>query len=239
MLYEVPSENILFIDIETVPLHYRFDEMTEEMQLLWSDKTRFIQQREEKDAAEVYERAGVYAEFGKVICISIGYLHQSAGDKMLRITSFAGEDEREVLEDFAGLLNSRFSAPHYFMCGHNIKEFDIPYLCRRMLIHGMRLPEMLNIAGKKPWEVKHLDTMELWKFGDYKHFTSLNLLTRIFDIPTPKDDISGADVAKVFYEEKDLERIVRYCEKDVVAVAQLLLSMKGDPRVEEKNVVVV
>lgn len=239
MLYEVPSENILFIDIETVPLHYRFDEMTDEMQLLWSDKTRFIQQREEKDAAEVYERAGVYAEFGKVICISIGYLHQSAGDKMLRITSFAGEDEREVLEDFAALLNSRFSAPHYFMCGHNIKEFDIPYLCRRMLIHGMRLPDMLNIAGKKPWEVKHLDTMELWKFGDYKHFTSLNLLTRIFDIPTPKDDISGADVAKVFYEEKDLERIVRYCEKDVVAVAQLLLSMKGDPRVEEKNVVVV
>lgn len=239
MLYEVPSENILFIDIETVPLHYRFDEMTDEMKLLWSDKTRFIQQREEKDAAEVYERAGVYAEFGKVICISIGYLHQSAGDKMLRITSFAGEDEREVLEDFAGLLNSRFSAPNYFMCGHNIKEFDIPYLCRRMLIHGMRLPEMLNIAGKKPWEVKHLDTMELWKFGDYKHFTSLNLLTRIFDIPTPKDDISGADVAKVFYEEKDLERIVRYCEKDVVAVAQLLLSMKGDPRVEEKNVVVV
>lgn len=239
MLYEVPSENILFIDIETVPLHYRFDEMTDEMQLLWSDKTRFIQQREEKDAAEVYERAGVYAEFGKVICISIGYLHQSAGDKMLRITSFAGEDEREVLEDFAALLNSRFSAPHYFMCGHNIKEFDIPYLCRRMLIHGMRLPDMLNIAGKKPWEVKHLDTMELWKFGDYKHFTSLNLLTRIFDIPTPKDDISGAEVAKVFYEEKDLERIVRYCEKDVVAVAQLLLSMKGDPRVEEKNVVVV
>ncbi len=239
MLYDVPSENILFIDIETVPLHYHFDEMTDEMQLLWSDKTRFIQQRQEKEASEVYERAGVYAEFGKVICISIGYLHQSSGDKMLRITSFAGEDEREVLEDFAGLLNNRFSAPNYFMCGHNIKEFDIPYLCRRMLIHGMRLPEMLNIAGKKPWEVKHLDTMELWKFGDYKHFTSLNLLTRIFDIPTPKDDISGADVSRVFYEEKDLERIVRYCEKDVVAVAQLLLSMKGEPRVEEKNVVVV
>lgn len=238
MLNHIPSENILFIDIETVPAHYRFEEMSPEMQTLWSDKTRFIQQREEKDAETVYERAGVYAEFGQVICISMGYLHQSSSDKVLRLTSFSGDDEQQLLTDFAKLINDRF-ATNYFLCGHNIKEFDIPYLCRRMLIHGIKLPDMLNLAGKKPWEVMHLDTMELWKFGDYKHYTSLNLLTHIFGIPSPKDDISGADVARVYHEDKDLEKIVKYCEKDVVAVAQLLLSMKGEPHVEEKNVVVV
>lgn len=239
MLYKIPSENILFIDIETVPASYRFDEMSPEMQSLWSDKTRFIQQREETDAAGVYERAGVYAEFGKIICISMGYVHQSAGDKMLRITSFADDDEQALLESFCKLLNDRFPASSYFLCGHNIKEFDIPFMCRRMLINGIKLPEMLNLAGKKPWEVQHLDTMELWKFGDYKHYTSLNLLAHIFGIPSPKDDISGADVARVYYEEKNLPKIVRYCEKDVVAVAQLMFSMKGEAHVSEKNVVVV
>lgn len=238
MLNNIPSENILFIDIETVPEHYRFEEMTPVMQTLWSDKTRFIQQREEKDAEAVYDRAGVYAEFGKVICISMGYLHQGAGDKVLRLTSFAQDDEQALLNAFAQLINDRFSS-NYYLCGHNIKEFDIPYLCRRMLIHGIKLPDMINLAGKKPWEVMHLDTMELWKFGDYKHYTSLNLLTHIFGIPSPKDDISGADVARVYHEDKDLEKIVKYCEKDVVAVAQLLLSMKGEQRVAEKNVVVV
>lgn len=239
MLYDTKSEDILFIDIETVPLHYQFSDMTPEMQTLWNDKTRFIQQREEKDGEAVYERAGIYAEFGKVVCISVGYLHQSTDNKMFRVTSFAGKDESVLLEEFAQLLHDRYSSPRYFLCGHNIKEFDIPFLCRRMLINEIKLPAILNIAGKKPWEVHHLDTMELWKFGDYKHFTSLNLLTQIFGIPTPKDDISGADVARVFYEEDDLEKIVRYCEKDVLAVAQLLLKMKGEPRIEQKNVVVV
>jgi uncharacterized protein YprB with RNaseH-like and TPR domain len=239
MLYETPSDNILFIDIETVPLHYRYGEMSPAMQQLWDDKTRFIQQREEKDGEAVYERAGIYAEFGKIICISVGYLHHASGDKVLRLTSFADKDEAKLLADFAKLLNDRFSSPDFYLCGHNIKEFDIPYLCRRLLINGMRLPNMINISGKKPWEVRHLDTMELWKFGDYKNYTSLNLLAQIFGIPTPKDDISGADVARVYYEEDDLDKIVRYCEKDVLAVAQLLLSMRGEPRIEQKNVVVV
>lgn len=238
MLYKIPSDNILFIDIETVPVHYRFEEMEPEMQQLWDDKTRFIQQREETDAAGVYQRSGVYAEFAKVICISVGYVHHTA-DKVLRVTSFASDDETELLESFCKLINERFPSTSYFLCGHNIKEFDIPFLCRRMLINGIRLPEMLNLAGKKPWEVQHLDTMELWKFGDFKHYTSLNLLTHVFGIPSPKDDISGADVSRVYYEENDLQKIVRYCEKDVVAVAQLLFRMKGEPLVNEKNVVVV
>lgn len=239
MLYKIPSDNILFIDIETVPTHYRYEELSPEVQSLWDDKTRFIQQREETDGAGVYDRAGVYAEFGKVICVSIGYVHHTVGEKKLRVTSFSQAEEAELLTAFAGLLNDRFSSSNYYLCGHNIKEFDIPFLCRRMLVNGIRLPDMLDLAGKKPWEVPHIDTMELWKFGDFKHYTSLKLLTHLFGIPSPKDDISGSDVAKVYYEEQNLERIVRYCEKDVVAVAQLLFSMKGEAKVTEKNVVVV
>ncbi|TVR39415.1 MAG: 3'-5' exonuclease [Cryomorphaceae bacterium] len=239
MLQQINSDRILFIDIETVPQYYTFEELSPEMQQLWADKTRFFQQREEKTPDEVYERAGVYAEFGKVVCISMGYLHHTAGEKKFRVTSFSGKDERVLLEEFADLMSGRFSGSNYLLCGHNIKEFDIPYLCRRMLVLGIPLPDLLDLSGKKPWEVPHLDTLELWKFGDYKHYTSLNLLTHIFGIPTPKDDISGADVARVYYEEDDLEKIVRYCEKDVLAVAQLLLRMKGEPPIAEKNVVVV
>lgn len=239
MLSSVSTDRILFIDIETVPQFYQFDKMPEVMQTLWTEKTRFIQQREEKTPAEVYEKAGVYAEFGKVICISLGYLYHSAAGTKFRITSFAGKDEHVLLQEFTDLIDQRFSGSNYLLCGHNIKEFDIPYLCRRMLVSGIRLPDLLDLSGKKPWEVPHLDTMELWKFGDYKHYTSLNLLTHIFGIPTPKDDISGADVARVFYEEDDIEKIVRYCEKDVVAVAQLLLRMKGEKPFDQKNVVVV
>jgi len=239
MFDQIEIDNVLFIDIETVPQYYKFNELSSNMQNLWSDKTRFLQQRDEVDAENIYERAGIYAEFGKVICISVGYLHHSSGSRAFRLTSFAGDDEREVLHNFADLLNNRYGSPKFAFCGHNIKEFDIPYLCRRMLINGIKLPKMLNIAGKKPWEVNHLDTMELWKFGDFKHYTSLNLLTAIFGIPTPKDDIGGADVSRVYYEENDLDKIRKYCEKDVVAVARLLLRFRGEPSIEEKNIVVV
>lgn len=239
MFDQIEIDNVLFIDIETVPQQYKFSDLSSNMQNLWSDKTKFLQQRDEVDAENIYERAGIYAEFGKVICISVGYLHHSSGSRAFRLTSFAGDDEKELLYNFANLLNNRYASVKFAFCGHNIKEFDIPYLCRRMLINGIKLPKMLNIAGKKPWEVNHLDTMELWKFGDFKHYTSLNLLTAIFGIPTPKDDISGADVARVYYEENDLEKIRKYCEKDVVAVARLLLRFRGEPGIEEKNIVVV
>lgn len=239
MFDQIEIDNVLFIDIETVPQHYKFSDLNSNMQTLWSDKTKFLQQRDEVDAENIYERAGIYAEFGKVICISIGYLHHSSGSRAFRLTSFAGDDEHEILHNFADLLNNRYGSTKFAFCGHNIKEFDIPYLCRRMLLNGIKLPKMLNIAGKKPWDVNHLDTMELWKFGDFKHYTSLNLLTAIFGIPTPKDDISGADVSRVYYEENDLDRIRKYCEKDVVAVARLLLCFRGEPGIEEKNIVVV
>jgi len=232
MLTHIGIDRILFLDIETVPCVYKFDDLDPKTQDLYALKTRFIQEREEKDAAEAYERAGIYAEFGKVICISTAFVNGNT----LRVKSFYGDDEKVVLEDFALLLNKYFAANDQYLCGHNIKEFDIPFLARRMMINGLELPNAIDLAGKKPWEVRHLDTMELWKFGDYKHFTSLSLLTHIFGIPTPKDDISGADVSRVYWEEKDLERIKVYCEKDTIAVAQLLMKFKNLPLVKDEYI---
>lgn len=230
MLTNIGIDKILFLDIETVPCIYNFSDLDEKTQDLWALKTRFAQEKEEKSASEVYDRAGIYAEFGKVICISTAFVNGNT----LRVKSFFGDDEAVVLTEFAKLLNKYFASEAQYLCGHNIKEFDIPFMARRMLINGIELPNMLDLAGKKPWEVRHLDTMELWKFGDYKHYTSLSLLTHIFGIPTPKDDISGADVSKVYWEDGDLERIKIYCEKDTVAVAQLLMKFKNLPLVKDE-----
>ena len=141
--------------------------------------------------------------------------------------------------DFTNLLTSYFNRGEHLLCGHNAKEFDFPYIARRMIIHGLKVPAKLNLMGKKPWEVPHLDTMEMWKFGDYKHYTSLKLLTHILQIPSPKDDISGADVAQVYYRDNDIDRIARYCEKDVVAVAQILLRLRGEKILEEDELIAV
>jgi len=232
MLTHIGIDRILFLDIETVPCVYNFEDLDPKTQDLYALKTRFIQEREEKSAQEAYDRAGIYAEFGKVICISTAFVNGNT----LRVKSFYGDDESVLLQEFAQLLNKYFSAENQYLCGHNIKEFDIPFLARRMMINGLELPNAIDLAGKKPWEVRHLDTMELWKFGDYKHFTSLSLLTHIFGIPTPKDDISGSDVSRVYWEEKDLERIKVYCEKDTVAVAQLLMKFKNLPLIEDEYI---
>ncbi|MBL7890556.1 MAG: 3'-5' exonuclease, partial [Bacteroidia bacterium] len=222
--------NILFLDVETAPIVYKYNELNENVRSLWDSKFRYPT----SDSPEnQYKKAGVYAEFAKVICISVGFFNA----KEFRIKSFYHEDEKQLLKDFAGLLNKHFNRKEHLLCAHNGKEFDFPFLCRRMLINGIKLPKALNIAGKKPWEVQHLDTMELWKFGDYKSFTSLNLLAHIFNIPTPKDDIDGSDVARVYWEEKDMKRIVTYCQKDVLTVARLLLRFMGEQQIEDKNVV--
>ena len=214
-------ENILFLDIETVPLHPSFDDLSQETQQLFADKTSY--QRNETPAADFYERAGIWAEFGKIICLSVGYfISLGSNPRQFRMTSFFGE-EAELLTNFSQLLNSHFSRPYHRLCAHNGKEFDFPYIARRMMVHGLELPRALQIAGKKPWEVPHLDTMELWKFGDYKHYTSLKLLTHTLNIPSPKTDIDGSQVARVYYQDNNLERIVRYCEQDVLAVAQVIL----------------
>lgn len=227
-MQKVPFDKILFLDIETVPQFYQFDELPEEGKKLYDAKTKMLQK--EKSVEEVYDRAGIYAEFGKIICISVGYIHEGVLGRQIRLKSFFHDDEEILLKQFVRLLdeNPRFS----ILCGHNAKEFDFPFICRRLLINGISIPDILNIAGKKPWEIAHLDTMELWKFGDFKSYTSLALLCYVFNIPTPKDDISGSDVARVYYEDKNLERIKDYCEKDVVALIQLFLRMRNEPLIK-------
>ncbi len=233
MLQNLDFSKIIFIDIETVPTVYQFKDLDKRGQELWAKKTRFLQEREEVSAEEIYQRAGIYSEFAKVACISIGMLIQKDGEKQIRLKSFASFDEKELLQEFIDIMDTKFEHPSYMLCAHNGKEFDYPFLSRRILINGLKLPKSLNIAGKKPWEINHLDTMELWKFGDYKHYTSLELLTYVFDIPTPKDDIDGSQVASVFYDEKDIDRIITYCEKDVIATIQLMLRYNGQPLIDE------
>ncbi len=234
MLDKVKIENILFIDIETVPAYASFEEMPPNMQRLWEHKSEYFRKAEET-AAGVYQRAGIYAEFGKIVCISTGVATQQKGEYRFRVKSYYGHDEKQLLQDFAIMLNRFARKPYRNICGHNGKEFDFPYIARRMLINGVKLPEMLDIAGKKPWEVPFLDTMELWKFGDYKHYTSLALLCEVFQIPTPKDDIDGSQVGAVYWQQNDLERIAVYCEKDILATAQLLLRYKGEPLIKPEN----
>lgn len=234
MLKKIPIDKVLFLDIETVPQYPVYSELSELEQKLYSQKTKGLQ-KEGITAEDLYERAGIWAEFGKIICISVGYIHNSFQGRQIRLKSFYDDDEKVLLNEFIKLLED---TPNFsILCGHNAKEFDFPYICRRALINGLSLPPILDIAGKKPWEINHLDTMELWKFGDYKAYTSLALLCHVFQIPTPKDDISGEDVAKVYYTENNLERIKVYCEKDVVALMQLLLKMTGNSLVKEENIV--
>ena len=234
MLKNVNYSKILFFDIETVPQTFDYNELDERGQGLWDKKTRFIQERENLTAEEVYDKAGIYAEFGRVVCISLGFVLQKEGETQIRIKSIANEDEIALLQEFLDLLNSYYDSPDFLFCAHNGKEFDIPFLCRRILINNLKIPYMLNVSGKKPWEIKHLDTMELWKFGDFKNYTSLDLLTYIFKIPTPKDDMDGSQVAKVFYQDKDLDRIIHYCEKDVVATIQLFRKYQGDSLIDKE-----
>lgn len=217
-------KNVLVLDIETVSQYPNYSEMPENWQKLWDKKAVYIK-KEEQTNAEVYERAGIYSEFGKIICISVAIFVFDKEEVGLRLKSFYSANEKDLLEDFASLLNEKFDHSRFALCGHNGKEFDFPYIARRMLVQGVELPKVLQMHGKKPWEINHLDTMELWKFGDYKKFTSLELLAALFDIPTPKDDIDGSQVGQVYWEDKDLERIVNYCSKDVVTTARLLLKL--------------
>ena len=230
--------NILFLDIETVPQEENWNSLSKTTQELFEQKTQY-QRKEEFTAEEFYERAGIWAEFGKIICISVGYFVDVENDKQLRITSFFGDDEHKLLTDFKVLLDKHFAKKTNILCAHNGKEFDFPFIARRMIVHQIELPKKLNLFGKKPWEVPHLDTLELWKFGDYKHYTSLKLLTNILGIPSPKDDIDGSEVAKVYYKEKDIQRIVTYCEKDTIAVAQILLRFNNENLLKEENIISV
>ena len=237
MLHKLNLDDILFLDIETVPLHQQYSELSAEAQMLWEEKTRY-QRKEEFSAEEFYDRAGIWAEFGKIVCISVGYFSFRHQQRTFRVTSFTGE-EKNLLEDFSRLVNEHFSRPNKLFCAHNGKEFDFPYISRRMIINGIEIPQKLQLFGKKPWEIPHLDTMEMWKFGDYKHYTSLKLLAHILGIPSPKDDIDGSEVRNVFYNEGDIDRIATYCEKDTITVAQILLRFRNDTLLDDDEILIL
>ncbi len=234
MLYKLHLENILFLDIETVPEAADYEELDDVTKELWEHKTQY-QRKDEITAEEFYDRAGIWAEFGKIVCISVGYFHTKGDIREFRVTSFYGE-EPKLLKDFKTLLNTHFKYPKNLLCAHNGKEFDFPYIARRMIINGISLPYKLDLFGKKPWEVPHLDTLELWKFGDYKHYTSLKLMSHILGIPSPKEDIDGSMVRDVYYNEGNLDRIVTYCELDVVTTAQVLLRLRNDELLQNNEI---
>lgn len=230
---------ILFIDIETVPQTYAWKDVDERTAGLFATKTRYEQERNGRTAEELWaERGGILAEFGRIICIGVGSLHGKDPDLELRVTSFQGE-EYDILTRFADLLDRHYHGEDHWLCAHNGKEFDFPYIARRCVVNRIPLPRILDIGGLKPWEVGHLDTMNMWSFGDRKAYTGLALLTHILGIPTPKDDITGADVARVFHQENGIERIAAYCRKDVVATVQLFLRLTGRRTVAEDRIKVV
>ena len=231
MIQNIPLEKVLFLDIETVPQFGNWRDLDETEQYLWDKKTKF-QRKEEFTAEEYYtERGGIMAEFGKIICISVGILEKNG---KLKIKSFYGDYEKKLLEEFGVIFNSP-KLREVILCAHNGKEFDFPWIARRFLINGMQPPLPFQMFGKKPWEIPHLDTMELWKFGDYKSFISLELLAHLFGIPTPKDDIDGSMVASIYYIEKDLFRIVQYCEKDVLTLANVFRRMRQEDLLDKSE----
>lgn len=230
MLNQINVESILFLDIETAPQFAEYEQLPEKFQKLWDKKSAYFRSNDQL-ASEVYERAGIYSEFGKIICISVGTIYQKKGESRIRVKSYANHDEKKLLYEFVNMLENYSKNAAIKLCAHNGLEFDYPYIARRCLINGIAIPKILDVAGAKPWDVKDtlLDTLQLWKFGDYKHFTSLELLCAVFDIPTPKDDIDGSEVAGVYWRENDLDRIIKYCEKDVFALSQLFLRYQGKP----------
>lgn len=232
----IPIGKILFLDIETVSEYKSFDMLTQTMQELFDKKTQY-QRKDDFTVDEFYkEKGAIFSEFSKIICISAGFIYTDAnGEMFFRVKSYSGHSESDILLQFKKLLDAKFNTTDTYLCAHNGKEFDFPFIARRMIINKITLPTTLNIAGKKPWEIHHLDTMELWKFGDYKHFTSVKLLTEVLGIPSPKDDIDGSEVGDVYYKENNLQRIVNYCEKDAFSVAQIYMRLIGLPIMPSKN----
>ncbi len=229
-------KEILFLDIETVAISERYEQLDERLKAQWARKASFFKREELQSDEDLFHlRAGIYAEFGKIVSIAFGMFTESDnGELGLRTKYFTSHDESQLLKDFKQLLEKM--GPGTKLCAHNGKEFDFPYMSRRMLVNGISLPAALDLSGKKPWEIPHLDTLELWKFGDYKHYTSLDLLAAIFNIPTSKGVMDGSQVNEVYYKEKDLTKISEYCVGDVVAVAQLYLCLKGLPMIPSKNI---
>jgi 3'-5' exonuclease len=232
-----PLNNILFLDIETVPQYVSYDNVPDDWKKLWAKKADLIIKDKQVETYEsIYSRAGIYSEFGKIICISCGIISGAGSAKKLVLKSFFDHHEKVLLKDFCEMLNKWTLEGNKYLCAHNGKEFDFPYMCRRLIINQLTIPNILNLSGKRPWEIPHLDTMELWKFGDYKNFTSLNLLAQVLGVPTPKDDMDGSMVHDVYWRENDMPRIVNYCQKDVITVAQIFLRLNNEQLILSENI---
>lgn len=238
MYSSVNIERILFVDIETVPQSAGYDCLSNDMRRLWDKKAanivRYDSGVDSSSPAHLYGRAGIYAEFGKVVCVSAAFIR----DGKLYVKSYTSHIEGEVLSAFAALVDKYFGTAECRLCGHNLKEFDLPYLCRRMIVNGVTIPKVMNLMGRKSWDNPHIDTLDMWKFGDYKHYTSLELLATTMGIPSPKDDIDGSEVATVYWNDKDLGRIAAYCEKDTITVAQLFLKMTGQEPISQECIII-
>ena len=236
--FKAKAKNMLFIDIETVSVEQNFDLLSERMQEQWTRKAGNIKNEDFVTPYDLFfKKAAIYAEFGKIICIGVGVIYwNSSNEPAFKVKSLLGHDERVLLLEFKALVE-KYPADQLVLCAHNGKEFDYPYLCRRMLVNDIELPRTLQVSGKKPWEILHQDTLDLWRFGDYKNYTQLDLLAALFNIPTSKSDISGEDVTRVYHTENDLARIARYCVEDVIVLAQLYLRLQNYPLIATENIV--
>lgn len=230
-------QHILFIDIETVPQYPDYQSMPEDWKKLWNLKSSSLLRYHENETEEtIYPRAGIYAEFGKIVCIGCGFIQGDGKNRKLILKSFYGDNEQLLLGEFCDMIKKWSQHETRYLCAHNGKEFDFPYLCRRLIANKLPIPGILNISGKKPWEVNHIDTMELWKFGDFKSFTSLNLMAHVLGIPTPKEDLDGSMVWSVYWKEKNLVRIVDYCQKDVLTLVQIYLRIISEDTIDPGNI---
>lgn len=230
-------QHILFLDIETVSITKNYSSLPQRYKPLWDRKAKFLASEDVPVDQTFTDKAAIFAEFGKVVVIGVGFFYYNENRELsFKTKAFYNNDEKQLLSEFKSFIESRFDQNVLRLCAHNGREFDYPYLCRRMLVNSISLPEILRINDKKPWEINHLDTLEMWKFGDKKNYTSLDLLATIFDIPTSKDDIDGSQVGKVYYEENGLERIATYCKKDVAVLAQVFLALTCQPKIEQKNI---
>ncbi|GGC10682.1 3'-5' exonuclease [Dyadobacter sediminis] len=237
--FKKKAKSLLLLDIETVAACASYDELPERMQKLWDKKAVSLKKGDDtlSNAEYFYNRSAIYSEFGKIICIAFGAFYWNEKNEIaFKVSSFSGDNEAEVLLQFRTLIE-KYPSDQLILCAHNGKEFDFPFICRRMLIHGIEIPKALQISGKKPWEILHQDTMDMWKFGDYKSYTSLDLLAAVFDIPGSKNEMSGDQVTKVYYEENDLLKISRYCREDVVVMAQLYLRLQNFETVHPDNII--
>ncbi len=239
-MYSVSElKQMVFIDIETIRGKKTYNDVITENPALddyWQTKHTQIREKEPlsyghiEDSAEMYEKmAALYPEWGQIVCISIGQIKFDEDGNPIKFTtkSFSGLYEKILLEEFnetASKIMSKY--PRMQWVGHNIKGFDMPYIIKRSLINGVRVPNVFHLQKQKPWESQLIDTNDVWKFNGWNG-ARLGLLTEILNIPSPKQDMDGKMVSDVFWEDGDLNRISEYCEMDINATANVMLRISG------------